>query len=161
MEVYDDSTYQINAMANALQMETVSGRGLAASYAKKLEATGEFDNCYYAAAHYYLPVRDFEGFFRATRTGVLQEGSNAAAWNSIARLYAQAAVQLEPEDLEEFLDGVVAYRDLLEDFNSSGRMEQIVLEDANRLFLDTAATLAESGAGGEAAAALLNTLFGE
>ena len=161
MEVYDDSTYQINAMANALQMETVSGRGLAASYAKKLEATGEFDNCYYAAAHYYLPVRDFEGFFRATRTGVLQEGSNAAAWNSIARLYAQAAVQLEPEDLEEFLDGVVAYRDLLEDFNSSGRMEQIVLEDANRLFLDTAATLAENGADGEAAAALLNTLFGE
>ena len=77
-------------------------------------------------------MRDFEGFFRATRTGVLQEGSNAAAWNSIARLYAQAAVQLEPEDLEEFLDGVVAYRDLLEDFNSSGRMEQIVLEDANR-----------------------------
>ena len=161
MEVYDDSTYQINAMANALQMETVSGRGLAASYAKKLEATGEFDNCYYAAAHYYLPVRDFEGFFRVTRTGVLQEGSNAAAWNSIARLYAQAAVQLEPEDLEEFLDGVVAYRDLLEDFNSSGRMEQIVLEDANRLFLDTAATLAENGADGEAAAALLNTLFGE
>ena len=39
MEVYDDSTYQINAMANALQMDNVTGRGIAAGYAKKLEAT--------------------------------------------------------------------------------------------------------------------------
>ena len=161
MEVYDDSTYQINAMANALQMETVSGRGLAASYAKKLEATGEFDNCYYAAAHYYLPVRDFEGFFRATQAGLMQEASNPDAWNSVTNLYAQVAVQLDPEEKEEFLPGVAAYRNLLKEFNNSGRMEQIVLEEENQLFLDTAATLAENGADGEAAAALLNTLFGE
>ena len=161
MEVYDDSTYQINAMANALDMGSVSGRGLAASYAKKLEATGEFDNCYHAAAYYYLQVADFAGLFRSSQAGLMQEASNPDAWNSVTNLYAQVAVQLDPEEMEEFLPGVAAYRNLLEEFNNSGRMEQIVLEEENQLFLDTASTLAESGSGGEMAVALLNDMFGE
>lgn len=161
MEVYDDSTYQINAMANALQMDSVTGRGIAAGYAKKLEATGEFDNCYHAAAYYYLPLRDFAGFFRVSQTGLAQEASNPAAWNSITNLYAQAAGQLEPEELEDFLPGVADFAGQLADFNSSGRLEEIVLEDENQVFLDAAVSLAESGADGETAYGILQALLGE
>ena len=161
MEVYDDSTYQINAMANALQMDNVTGRGIAAGYAKKLEATGEFDNCYHAAAYYYLPLRDFTGFFRVSQVGLMQEASNPDAWNSITNLYTQAAQQLEPEELEEFLPGIADFAAKLEDFNRSGRLEQIVLKEENQAFLDIAVSLTESGADGETAYGILNALLGE
>ena len=161
MEVYDDSPYQINAMANALQMNSVSGRGIAAGCAAKLEKTGEFDNCYHVAAYYCLPLRDFTGFFRVSQTGLMQEASNPDAWNSITHLYAQAAQQLEPEELEEFLPGVAEFAARLSAFNSSGRLEQIVLSEENQSFLDTAVSLTRSGAGGKAAYAILETLLGE
>lgn len=55
MEVYDDSTYQANAMVNALQLDNTTGRGIANRYARTLLASEEFNNCYYVAAYYYLP----------------------------------------------------------------------------------------------------------
>ena len=133
------------------------GRG----YAKKLEATGEFDNCYHAAAYYYLPLRDFTGFFRVSQVGLMQEASNPDAWNSITNLYTQAAQQLEPEELEEFLPGIADFAAKLEDFNRSGRLEQIVLKEENQAFLDIAVSLTESGADGETAYGILNALLGE
>ena len=159
IDVYDDSPYQINAMANSLQLSSIFDRAIGVKCAKKLEATCEFDNCYHVAAYYYLPLRDFDGFFRVSQLGLAQEASNPDAWNSIGHLYIQAAQQLEPEELEKFLPGVAAYQDLLDEFNSSGRMEQIELDKQNQTFLSTVCSLVESGADGQTALHLLNTLL--
>lgn len=157
MEVYDDATYQATAMANALQLGNTTGRGMAAGYASKLLETGNFDNCYYVAAYYYLPLRDFDGFFSACQVGLEQEASNPGAWNSIAHLYAQAGAQLEPEEMPEYLDSVEKFAQLLADFNDSGRMEQIQLSEENQAFLDAAA--AEAGADGQSAYDALQSFF--
>jgi len=157
LEVYDDDVYQINAMGNALD----SDLQLAKKYADKLLATEEFDNCYRVASFYFLPLRDWDGFFGALRTGVMQEASNPDAWNLAVELYMKTAENLEAEELNEFLPGVVRYQQMLTDFNNSGRMEQIVLEEANERFLDCVVELQRSGADGETAKAELEPLLEE
>ena len=157
MEVYDDSAYQANAMVNALQLGNTTGRGIANRYAKTLLASEEFNNCYYVAAYYYLPLRDFDGFFDACRTGLEQEASNPGAWNSVAHLYAQAGAQLEPEEMEAYLDSVARFAQLLTDFNDSGRMEQIQLSEENQTFLDAA--VAQVGTDGQSAYDALQDYF--
>ena len=101
------------------------------------------------------------GFFRVSQVGLMQEASNPDAWNSITNLYTQAAQQLEPEELEEFLPGIADFAAKLEDFNHSGRLEQIVLKEENQAFLDIAVSLTESGADGETAYGILSALLGE
>lgn len=157
MEVYDDSMYQATAMVNALQLGTTTGRGIANGYAATLLESGEFDSCYYVAAYYYLPLRDFAGFFNACQTGLEQEASNPAAWNSIARLYIQAGAQLEPEEMEAYVDSVVLFAQMLTEFNDSGRMETIQLEEANQAFLDAA--VAQADADGQSAYDALQAYF--
>lgn len=157
MEVYDDSLYQATAMVNALQLGTATGRSIADGYASELMESGEFDSCYYVAAYYYLPLRDFAGFFSACRTGLEQEASNPGAWNSIAHLYAQAGAQLEPGEMEAYVDSVEEFARLLEDFNDSGRMEQIRLDEENQAFLDAA--VAQADADGQSAYDALQGYF--
>lgn len=157
MEVYDDSMYQATAMVNALQLGTTTGRGIANGYAATLLESGEFDSCYYVAAYYYLPLRDFAGFFNACQTGLEQEASNPGAWNSIARLYIQAGAQLEPEEMEAYVDSVVLFAQMLTEFNDSGRMETIQLEEANQAFLDAA--VAQADADGQSAYDALQAYF--
>lgn len=156
LEIYDDSPYRINAMGNAVQME--GGFDKATELAEKLLATEEFDNCYYVASYYCLPVRDFDTFFRAVHAGIRQEASNHEAWNSMTDLCSRAVRQLDAEELEAFLPGVAGLRAELEAFNGSGRMEQIVMEEENQRFLDTAAMLAQTKADGQTAQALLDAL---
>lgn len=157
MEVYDDSIYQATAMVNALQLGTSTGRGTASAYASQLLESENFDNCYYVAAYYYLPLRDFDGFFTACRTGLEQEASNPEAWNSIARLYIQAGAQLEPEEMEEYLDSVSRFAEYLSEFNSTDRMETIRLTEENQAFLDAAA--AQTDADGQTAYDALQVYF--
>ena len=156
LEVYDDTTYKVNRMANALQ---TGQTGIATRCARDLMATGEFDACYYAAAYYYLPMGQLPEYFQATRVGLEQEASNPDAWNSVFHLYRQAYQQLAPEDMEEYVSGICQTGDWLEQFNQ-GRMEQIVLTADNQSFLETVRTAASAGAGGESVYALLGQALG-
>ena len=158
MEFYDDSPYLINAMANGIQADSILIQSIATKSAQALMATEEFDSCYHVAAYYYLPLRNFDGFFEITRVGLVQEASNPDAWDSIANLYAQACQSLTPEELEEFLPGVAQFQARLNEFNASGRMEQIQLTAENQAFLDCAASL--SGVDGQQASLVLNALLG-
>ena len=159
LEVYDDSIYRVNAMGNALQSGMTNGLQIATEHAEKLLAQEEFDTSYYVAAYYFRPLGDLEGFFEATYTGLMQEASNADAWNSIVGLYMSTAEDLTAEELEEFLPGVVKFQQMLADFNNSGRMEQIVLEPEKQAFVDCAVSLKD--ASGAAAQAILGALLAE
>ncbi len=76
-------------------------------------------------------------------------------------MYYPDVPALEPEELEEFLPGIADFAAKLDDFNHSGRLEQIVLKEENQAFLDIAVSLTESGADGETAYGILNALLGE
>lgn len=41
---------------------------MAEKYAQQLLATEEYDACYQVANYYYLPLRDFTGFYDAIQT---------------------------------------------------------------------------------------------
>ncbi len=152
LEVYDDTDYKATLMVNALRAGNVSGQGTAARCARELEGSGEFDACYNAAAYYYLPLKQLPGFFRAARTGLLQEASNPGAWNSVFHLYRQAFAQLSAGDMEDFVTGVAETGAFLEE-NNAGRMQPIALSEENQAFLDLVSTL--DGADAETAYAAL------
>ena len=159
LDSYNDDVYQVNIMGNALHADIPNNMMVAKKYPDKLLATEEFDNCYRVATYYFLPLRDWDGFFGATRTAVMQEASNPESWNLVAKLYADLAVELEPEELSDFLVGVAGYQSMLTEFNNSGRMEQMVLEPEHQAFLDCVVSLREAGADGRVAAAVLGELL--
>ena len=86
MDAYNDQSYKVNLMGNALQAGGISNEGTAARCARELRETGEFDSCYYVAAYYYLPLGQLENFFDVLQEGLLQERSNSEAWNSAMNL---------------------------------------------------------------------------
>ena len=90
MDAYNDQSYKVNLMGNALQAGGISNEGTAARCARELRETGEFDSCYYVAAYYYLPLGQLENFFDVLQEGLLQERSNSEAWNSAMNLCIQA-----------------------------------------------------------------------
>jgi hypothetical protein len=147
LEVYDDTTYKVNRMANALQIGQTE---VAAKCARDLMALEEFDAAYYAAAYYYLPLGQLEEYFQATQVGLAQEASNPDAWNSIFDLYRQALDQLDAEDMEVYVMGVCQTGAWLEEFNQ-GRMQEIVLSQSNQAFLNSAWQLGQTGVFGQTA----------
>lgn len=67
MDAYNDQSYKVNLMGNALQAGGISNEGTAARCARELRETGEFDSCYYVAAYYYLPLGQLENFSTSCR----------------------------------------------------------------------------------------------
>ena len=159
MEFYNDTPYRVNAMVNALQLGTSEGITTATRCAEKLLATKDFNNCYYVAAYYFLPLRDMGSFYEALRIGIRQEASNADAWNSAISLCMQACKQLEAEDLAVFLPCMKELEDELLAFNASGRMEEIVLEEENQYFLNSTTSLVDGGVDAEKAKSILATVL--
>ncbi len=156
LDVYDDSDYKVNLMANALQTNTATTRGIASRCARQLLATEEYDACYSVASYYYLPLRDMEGFFSAVQTGLAQERSNPAAWNSAFHLFQSVATQLEPEYLADFVAGVLATGEKLDAANAV-LMAPAVLDEGNQTLLDTAKTLEDVP--GEVAQAIFSSVL--
>ena len=67
MDAYNDQSYKVNLMGNALQAGGISNEGTAARCARELRETGEFDSCYYVAAYYYLPLGSWKTFSTSCR----------------------------------------------------------------------------------------------
>ena len=158
LDVYDDSDYKVNLMANYLRFDTAVGRGMADHYAQQLLANQEYDTCYQVAAYYYLPLRDFDGFFEAIRVGLLQERSNPAAWNSAFHLFQQAFDGLEADDMDAYVSGIVSIGALMDETNEI-LMAPITLDEGNAALLACARTLTDVS--GEAAQAVLASLLSE
>ena len=59
--------------------------------------------------------------------------------------------------MEAYLDSVTRFAQLLADFNDSGRMEQIQLNEENQAFLDAA--VAQAGTDGQSAYDALQAYF--
>ena len=106
LDFYEDQSYKVNLMGNALQAGGVSNEGTAARCARELRETGDYDACYYVAAYYYLPLSRLDDFFDVLQEGLLQERSNPDAWNSAMNLCGQAFDLIDPADVDVYADGV-------------------------------------------------------
>ena len=158
LDVYDDSDYKVNLMANYLRFDTAVGRGMAEKYAQQLLATEEYDACYQVANYYYLPLRDFTGFYDAIQTGLLQERSNPDAWNSAFHLFQNIFDALDADDMEAYIAGIVSTGALMDETNEI-LMAPITLDEGNAALLACARTLQDVP--GEAAQGVLASLLSE
>lgn len=139
MDAYNDQSYKVNLMGNALQAGGISNEGTAARCARELRETGEFDSCYYVAAYYYLPLGQLENFFDVLQEGLLQERSNSEAWNSAMNLCIQAFSQIDPAEADTFAEGVRGIGEAMDRANAY-LLVPVALTEENAVLLDCART---------------------
>lgn len=146
MDAYNDQSYKVNLMGNALQAGGISNEGTAARCARELRETGEFDSCYYVAAYYYLPLGQLENFFDVLQEGLLQERSNSEAWNSAMNLCIQAFSQIDPAKADTFAEGVRGIGEAMDRANAY-LLVPVALTEENAALLNCARTEALDGEG--------------
>ena len=146
MDAYNDQSYKVNLMGNALQAGGISNEGTAARCARELRETGEFDSCYYVAAYYYLPLGQLENFFDVLQEGLLQERSNSEAWNSAMNLCIQAFSQIDPAEAVTFAEGVRGIGEAMDRANAY-LLVSVALTEENAALLNCARTEALDGEG--------------
>lgn len=139
MDAYNDQSYKVNLMGNALQAGGISNEGTAARCARELRETGEFDSCYYVAAYYYLPLGQLENFFDVLQEGLLQERSNSEAWNSAMNLCIQAFSQIDPAEADTFAEGVRGIGEAMDRANAY-LLVPVALTEENAALLNCART---------------------
>ena len=139
MDAYNDQSYKVNLMGNALQAGGISNEGTAARCARELRETGEFDSCYYVAAYYYLPLGQLENFFDVLQEGLLQERSNSEAWNSAMNLCIQAFSQIDPAEADTFAEGVRGIGEAMDRANAY-LLVSVALTEENAALLNCART---------------------
>lgn len=139
MDAYNDQSYKVNLMGNALQAGGISNEGTAARCARELRETGEFDSCYYVAAYYYLPLGQLEIFFDVLQEGLLQERSNSEAWNSAMNLCIQAFSQIDPAEADTFAEGVRGIGEAMDRANAY-LLVPVALTEENAALLNCART---------------------
>lgn len=139
MDAYNDQSYKVNLMGNALQAGGISNEGTAARCARELRETGEFDSCYYVAAYYYLPLGQLENFFDVLQEGLLQESSNSEAWNSAMNLCIQAFSQIDPAEADTFAEGVRGIGEAMDRANAY-LLVPVALTEENAALLNCART---------------------
>ena len=146
MDAYNDQSYKVNLMGNALQAGGISNEGTAARCARELRETGEFDSCYYVAAYYYLPLGQLENFFDVLQEGLLQERSSSEAWNSAMNLCIQAFSQIDPAEADTFAEGVRGIGEAMDRANAY-LLVPVALTEENAALLNCARTEALDGEG--------------
>ena len=139
MDAYNDQSYKVNLMGNALQAGGISNEGTAARCARELRETGEVDSCYYVAAYYYLPLGQLENFFDVLQEGLLQERSNSEAWNSAMNLCIQAFSQIDPAEADTFAEGVRGIGEAMDRANAY-LLVPVALTEENAALLNCART---------------------
>lgn len=139
MDAYNDQSYKVNLMGNALQAGGISNEGTAARCARELRESGEFDSCYYVAAYYYLPLGQLENFFDVLQEGLLQERSNSEAWNSAMNLCIQAFSQIDPAEADTFAEGVRGIGEAMDRANAY-LLVPVALTEENAALLNCART---------------------
>lgn len=139
VDAYNDQSYKVNLMGNALQAGGISNEGTAARCARELRETGEFDSCYYVAAYYYLPLGQLENFFDVLQEGLLQERSNSEAWNSAMNLCIQAFSQIDPAEADTFAEGVRGIGEAMDRANAY-LLVPVALTEENAALLNCART---------------------
>ncbi len=157
MDCYDDSFYKSTYMMNAVGSENLEESNRAGVYAKQLRETGEYRACTDVAMYYYLPKQLMIPMFEASREALAQEASNPNSWNLQLDFYQQAVSYISSDKTQEFVDGVMKTLEYYDEFNS-GRMDQIVLTDKNKVFVECVKTLAASKTTQQEAYAVLSSI---
>lgn len=144
-DVFDHEQNQLTYVGNAAILKDSRYNGNMRRYVEELRKSGTYTACSGLARYYYLPRGEFEDLFACSREGIAQEASVADAWNLQLDFYRNEVLPAAGEaHMDEFIDGVLALRDYLEEY-SQGRMEEIELTEENQMFLNAVSSACEVG----------------
>lgn len=150
-DVFDPDPYRLEYVNTALEDTSgLSGEKML-QYVEKMRKSGNYPACAGLLEYYYLPVGDFNGLFECSRECLLQRASYAKVWNGQAAFYRDEVLPAAGEaNVGIIAEGVLAFQDLLEEVNGqTGRVEEIVLTEANQSFVDLVSSGVSSGLTGE------------
>lgn len=107
-------------------------------FVDKIRNSGNYSACSVLPESYYLRVGDFKGLFDCSRTCLLQRASYETVWNGQAAFYRERVLPAAGEEnIDVFLEGVLAFYDLLEETNQR-LTKDITLTSPNQAFIELA-----------------------
>lgn len=149
-DVFDPAPYELEYVATAVT-DTSGQYGLQMmQYVEKIRNSGNYPANSALLGYYYLPAGDFQGLFACSRESLRQRASYATVWNGQAEFYRDQVLPAAGESRADVvLEGVLAFRDLLEEVNRD-RLGKIVLTAENQAFVDLAVSAESRGLSGGA-----------
>lgn len=149
-DVFEPERYEVEYVAATAQDTSGQYGEKMLNFVEKIRNSGNYPSCSALPEIYYLRVEDFEGLFECSRVCLLQRASYATVWNEQAAFYRERVLPAAGvENIDVFLEGVLAFYDLLEETNQ--RLTQdISLTGVNQAFVELALSAREQNLSGEA-----------
>ena len=159
-DVFDREDYQLMFVANAVPLNSSNYNRELRLYAEDLRDSGTYSACSGLAKYYYLPRGEYEEMFASSREGIAQLASFKDVWNMELEFYRTDVLSaMKPEDMDVYVDGVLALKTYLETY-SQGRLEEIELTEENQQFLDAVTSVREVNMPDADAYVYLNAVMG-
>ena len=158
-DVFNHDSYQRNYVANAVQMDDRAYNGDMMKYVKQLRASGTYENDSALARYYYLPRQEWDELFDCSLEGIRQVRSSPDGWNLQMDFYREEVLPaMGADNVEAFVDGVLALGEALDAMNAEGRLETVELNETNQSFLTLCRSVKEQGISGQDAYTILTML---
>lgn len=156
-DVFDHDSYQRNYVATAVQLNDPSYNGDMLKYVSALRASGTYENDSALARYYYLPRQEWNELFDCSLEGIYQVRSSPDGWNLQMDFYREEVLPaMGADNVEAFVDGVLALGDALDAMNAEGRLEPVELNDENQPFLALCRSVKEQNMSGQDAYTVLS-----
>ena len=154
--VFDHDSYQRSYVANAVQLDVRAYNGDLAKYAKRLRASGTYENDSALSRYYYLPRQEWSEMFDCSLEGIHQVRSSPDGWNYQMDFYREEVLlAMGADNVSAFVDGVLSLGDALDAMNAEGRLEPVVLNETNQAFLTLCRSVKKQGLSGQDAYTVL------
>lgn len=155
--VFDHDYYARSYVALAVQLNDTRLNGVMLKYVDALRASGTYENDSALARYYYLPRAKWDDLFDCSLAGIRQVRSSPDGWNYQMDFYrTEALPAMGTDNMDAFVDGVLALGDALDGMNNEGRLETVALNEENQAFLTLCRSVKEQGLTGTDAYAALS-----
>ena len=148
--VFDHDYYARSYVALAVQLNDTRLNGVMLKYVDELRASGTYENESALARYYYLPRAKWDDLFDCSLAGIRQVRSSPDGWNYQMDFYrTEVLPAMGTDNMDAFVDGVLALGDALDAMNAEGRRETVELNEGNQAFLTLCRSVKEQGLTGE------------
>lgn len=158
-DVFDHDFYQRNYVATAEQLDDRKYNGELLKYVKQLRSSGTYENDSALARYYCLPRQEWSELFEVSLEGIEQVRSSPDGWDLQMDFYrTEVLPAMGADNVDAFVDGVLALGNALDAMNAEGRLEPVALNETNQSFLTLCRSVQEQDLSGQDAYTVLSLM---
>lgn len=158
-DVFDHDQYALDYMANAVVLQNSHYNGDMKKYMNELKASGTYENCSGVARYYCLPRQEWSELFACSLEGIRQVRSSPDGWDLQMEFYREEVLPaMGADNVDAFVDGVLALGDALDAMNAEGRLEPVALNETNQSFLALCRSVKDQDLSGQDAYTVLSLM---